>query len=143
MTEAEQGDQTDTGPWNLEAIATREGRWWSVRIPELGVSVRARNLREIPTVVAEIAAEALNDPNIAVKPDVTVRVSADAERLWAAAQEVEDDARTAQHRAADLRRQAVRVARADGYKLDAVAAAFGVTPARIQQLATSTRTVNL
>ncbi len=71
---------------------------------------------------------------------VTVRVSDEAERLWDEARGIEEQARAALQHAAELRRQAVRRARADGYKLDAAAAAFGVTTSRIQQLATDSDT---
>jgi len=81
----------------------------------------------------------LDDEVAAVNPKghvhVTVHVSETAERLWGEARQLEDEARAVQQRAAQLRREAVRLSRTDGYKLDAVAAAFGVTPGRIQQLA--------
>lgn len=119
----------------LEAIATRDGRWWQVRLPELDAVGQARTIREIPAVAAEIGALHLGIPEEELEVQVTVRVSAEAERLWDEARAVEDEARAALQRAAALRRQAVQRARTDGYKLDAAAAAFGVTTSRIQQLA--------
>ena len=67
--------------------------------------------------------------------DVAVHVSEEAERLWEEARQAEEYERAVQQRAAELRRQAVCGSRADGYKLDAAAAAFGVTTSRIQQVA--------
>lgn len=122
----------------LKATATREGRWWLVRIPELDAVGQARTVREIPDVAHEVAALHLNVPPDGVDVDITVHVSEEAERLWAEALEAEEQARALQQRAAQLRRDAVRTARAGGYKLDAAAAAFGVSPGRIQQLAKST-----
>lgn len=119
----------------LEAIATRDGRWWQVRLPEFDAVGQARTIREIPAVAAEIGALPLGVPAEELEVQVTVRVNAEAERLWDEARDVEDAARAALQRAAALRRQAVQQARADGYKLDAAAAAFGVTTSRIQQLA--------
>ena len=122
----------------LKATATREGRWWLVRIPELDAVGQARTVREIPDVAHEVAALHLDVPPDGVDVDITVHVSEEAERLWAEALEAEEQARALQQRAAQLRRDAVRTARAGGYKLDAAAAAFGVSPGRIQQLAKST-----
>ncbi|MBD8540579.1 hypothetical protein [Frigoribacterium sp. CFBP 8751] len=124
-----------TGTRTLKATATRDGRWWLVRLPELDAIGQARTVREIPDVAAEVAALHLGVPPDSVDVDVTVHVTEEAERLWVAALEAEEQARTLQQRAAQLRRDAVRTARAGGYKLDAAAAAFGVSPGRIQQLA--------
>lgn len=127
-----------TGARTLKATASREGRWWLVRIPELDAVGQARTVREIPDVATEVAALRLDVPPETITVDVSVRVTEEAERLWAEALEAEEQARTLQQRAAQLRRDAVRTARAGGYKLDAAAAAFGVSPGRIQQLAKST-----
>ena len=124
-----------TGTRTLEATATFDGRWWLVRLPELDAVGQARTVREIPDVATEVAALHLGVSPDSVDVDVTVHVTEEAERLWAAALEAEEQARALQQRAAQLRRDAVRTARADGYKLDAAAAAFGVSPGRIQQLA--------
>lgn len=135
------GKQTTQAPRSLEATATRDGRWWLVRIPELDAIGQARTVRDIQPVATEVAALHLKIPRGAVDVRVHVRVSEEAEQLWEQALQLEYEARALQQRAAELRRDAVRRARADGYKLDAAAAAFGVTPARVQQLAAeSTRT---
>jgi len=124
-----------TEPRQLEATATRDGRWWLVRIPELDAVGQARTVRDIFAVAGEVAALHLNVPEEEVDVHVTVHVTEEAERLWEQARQVEEEARAVQQRAAELRREAVRRARADGYKFDAAAAAFGVTPGRVQQLA--------
>ena len=71
--------------------------------------------------------------------DVDVKVqmhgSEEAEELWEQARELEEQACSGWQQAEELRRDAVRRSRADGYELDAIAAAFGVTTSRIQQLA--------
>ncbi len=124
----------------LEATAIREGRWWLVRFAELDAVGQARTIREIPAAAVDIAALHLGVPEETLEVHVTVRVSDEAERLWDEARGIEEQARAALQHAAELRRQAVRRARADGYKLDAAAAAFGVTTSRIQQLATDSDT---
>lgn len=133
-------EPTSAAAGTLEATATREGRWWLVRFPELDAVGQARTIREIPAAAVEIAALHLGVPEETLEVHVTVRVSDEAERLWDEARGIEEQARAALQHAAELRRHAVRRARADGYKLDAVAAAFGVTTSRIQQLATDSDT---
>lgn len=127
--------QTPRAPRSLEATATRDGGWWLVRIPELDAIGQARTVRDIQSVATEVAALHLKVPGGAVDVRVHVHVSEEAEQLWQQALQLEHEARALQQRAAELRRDAVRRARADGYKLDAAAAAFGVTAARVQQLA--------
>ena len=122
-------------PYRLEATATRDGRWWLVRILELNVVGQARTVRDIRAVAIEVASLHLGVSEGDVDVHVVVRISEEAERLWEQAGQMEEEARAVQQRAAELRRAAVHQARADGYKLDAAAAAFGVTTSRIQQLA--------
>ena len=69
-------------PRRLAAIATREGRWWTVSIPELDAVGQARAVRDIKSVATEIAALHLGVPEVDVDVQVTVHVSDDAERLW-------------------------------------------------------------
>jgi hypothetical protein len=63
-----------------------------------------------------------------------VHVTEAAEQLWADAQRLEEGARQALHQVAELRCEAVHRVREDRYKLDAAAAAFGVTVSRIHQV---------
>jgi DNA-directed RNA polymerase specialized sigma24 family protein len=106
-----------------------------VRILELNAVGQARTVRDIRAVAIEIASLHLGIPKQDVDVHVAVRISEAAETLWEQARQMEEEARAIQQRAAELRRAAVHQARADGYKLDAAAAAFGVTTSRIQQLA--------
>jgi hypothetical protein len=124
-----------TAARQLTATARFDGRWWLVSVPELDVVGQARAIRDVAPAAAEVAALHLNVPREDVDVHVTVHVSEEAERLREEAQQLEDEASAVQQRAAQLRREAVRRSRTDGYKLDTVAAAFRVTPGRIQQLA--------
>jgi DNA-directed RNA polymerase specialized sigma24 family protein len=126
-------------PGPLTATATRNGRWWRVRVDQLDAVGQARTVREFHPVAVEVAALHLGVPESDVDVTVTVHVSEAAEQLWEEARTAEEDGRRALQRAAELRREAVRSAREDGYRLDATAAAFGVTPSRIQQLAAAAK----
>lgn len=118
----------------IEATATRDGRWWLVTVPELDTVGQARTVREVHDVATEVAALYLNVPEEELDVHVTVQVSKEALQLWLDAERAEAEARSVQQRAAKLRRDAVRKAREDQYTLEATAAAFGVSRARVQQL---------
>ncbi|WP_308465642.1 antitoxin HicB [Rathayibacter soli] len=124
-----------TVPRQLEATATREGRWWFIDIPELGTGGQARSVREIDSAAAEIASLWLDVDTSDVQVNVTIRVPADAQAAWQRAQEIEIVAREAQAEAAMLKRTAVHALRADGYTLDAAARAFKISTQRAHQLA--------
>lgn len=119
----------------VEATAVRDGRWWLVRLPELDTAGQARTVREIRAVATEVAALWLDVPESEVEVSVRVHVDEQAEALWDEASRVEAEARLRVQEAAALRRRAVRVARDDGYTLDAVGAAFSISHQRVQQLA--------
>lgn len=126
---------TENGtPRHVEATAERDGKWWLVRIPELDTAGQARSVREIHAVATEVAALWLDLPEDAVDVSVTVKILPDALALWMKAEQAEEEARAAQQRSATLRRQAVHLAREANYTLDATAAAFGISRARVQQL---------
>jgi len=122
----------------LDAIATRDGRWWLVTIPELDTVGQARTLNEVQAVAEEVAALYLDVPEETLELRVSVEISEKARELWHEAEKAEEEARRAQQLSAALRRQAVATARADHYTLDATAAAFGVSRTRIQQLEKAT-----
>lgn len=124
----------DTEPRRLTATAERDGKWWLVTIPELDTVGQARSVREIQSVATEVAALWLDVPEEAVAVEVTVKIAPDALALWIQAETAEAEAREAQQRSAALRREAVHLARESNYTLDATAAAFGISRARVQQL---------
>jgi regulator of protease activity HflC (stomatin/prohibitin superfamily) len=71
--------------------------------------------------------------------EVDVRVSVEAPpevlAIWDEGARAEEAARAALRHAGALRREAVRTLRADGYTVEAVAAALRISPARVSQLA--------
>ena len=139
-------DMTNTTPRVLTARAYRDkGRWWTFEIPELtqpgpdGSTIvavgGAVTVKRIPAEARDLAAAWLDiDPN-EIDVQVTVEVPNDVRQMWDDGAAAEAEARAAVHRAAALRRRAVRELREQGYTLDAAAAAFGISHQRAQQLA--------
>lgn len=125
-------------PRVLDATATRDGRQWLVSIPELEAKGHARTVREIHAAATEAAVSSLGADATAVEVSLRVHVNEQAELLWEEATQVEAEARKRVQQAAALRRRAIRIAREDGYTLDAIGAAFSISHQRAQQLATPT-----
>jgi hypothetical protein len=129
-----------------QACAYREaGGWWTIEIPELtspgpggstitatGGAITARGLdqaaRELVAVWLDIE---IDDVNV----DVAVQAPEDVLRLWEQGAATEAEGRAAVERGAALRREAVRKIRAEGYTVEAAAAALGISRQRVQQLA--------
>lgn len=130
----------------LRARAYREaGGWWTVEIPELtspgpnGSTITATGgaitARGIEKAARELAAAWLDVAEDEVNVSVEVQAPEEVAQLWRAGVAAEDEGRAAVERGAALRREAVRTLRAEGYTVEAAAAALGVSRQRIQQLA--------
>lgn len=129
----------------LEALVSRDtDGWWTIRIPELtsagpgGRTITATGSATTWRGVAKASHE-LASVWLDVEPsevDVTVRIDAaeSVTKLWAEGIAAEAEGRQVLERAALLRRGAVHKLRDEGYPVEAVAQALGVTRQRVQQL---------
>lgn len=133
----------------FEARAYRDvGKWWTIEIPALtqpgpnGKTITAIGgavtVKDLDQAARDLVAGWLDVEPDTVKVHVTVEVPAAIRELWDDGVKAEEEARAAVQRAAALRREAVHSLRAQGYTLDAAAAAFSITKQRAQQLATDT-----
>ncbi|MCJ1681545.1 hypothetical protein [Rathayibacter sp. VKM Ac-2928] len=133
-----------SGPRVLAARAYRDGTpWWTIEIPELtstapnGVEIVATggavSTRGIPAAARELAAVHVGIAEVDVR--VSVEAPPEVLAIWDEGARAEEAARAALRHAGALRREAVRTLRADGYTVEAVAAALGISPARVSQLA--------
>lgn len=132
----------------LEARAFRDGgRWWTIEIPALtspgpngstitavGGAVSTRGLAEAARDLAAVFLDVEPD-----EVDVRVVIEAPASILetWNDGARAEQEARSALQRAGELRRDAVRALRSEGYTVEAAAAVLGISAARVSQLAAS------
>lgn len=129
----------------LNARAYREdGGWWAVEIPELtsegpegttitaiGAAVTARGIEK---AARELAAVWLDVEEDTIEILVHVEAPEPVAQLWKEGALAEAEGRAAVERGAALRRVAVRRLRAEGYTVEAAAAALGVSRQRVQQL---------
>ena len=129
----------------LRALAFRDDDgWWTIQIPELtspgpnGTTIvatgAATTFRAIDRAARELATAWLDMDDDAVMVDVNVIIPEDIARLWRDGSAAEETGRAEQTRGAALKRDAVRALRAEGYPLEAAAAALGVSRQRIGQL---------
>lgn len=118
-----------------EATAAREGGWWVIHIPELGVSGQARKLAKVEEAAQEIIALAL-DAEVA-DVEVAVRTVAD-DAVMAALSQADALAEQGQAlvaKAARLRADTVRnYVKSEGLTVREAGALLGMSPQRVQQL---------
>lgn len=117
-----------------EATATREGRWWLIRVPKIDVVTQARNTREIAEMAAGVV-QAMLDLDEPPEVKVTIQLPESAATAWEEAGDLHHRAAADEQRAAALRRQVVHQLLADGWSQTDASAALGLSYQRVQQLA--------
>lgn len=122
------------GPRQIEATATREGKWWFIDIPELGTATQARTIREIEQMVNDLAAVWLDVDPSEVNVTVTITLPEAARDMWARAKEKEAAAKLEEREAAALSRAAVHALRAEGITLSDAGQLLGLSTQRVHQL---------
>ncbi|MFP3467121.1 hypothetical protein [Leifsonia sp. SIMBA_070] len=129
-------EDTGTGHRTFDAVASREGRWWLVRVPELHAVTQARSIREIAIMARDLVAALLDVEVEEVTVHVTYELPETVATTWAQAEALRAQADEAAERAAALRRAAVRTLLADEHMSQAEAGAvLGLSKQRVQQLA--------
>ncbi|OHV03716.1 hypothetical protein [Mycobacterium talmoniae] len=127
----------------VTAQAVRAGKWWAVNVPEVqGAFTQARNLKEVPAMVAD-AVHLLEDVP-AEDVDVDVRVELDPAAAHAQAQareaiERSDHAAQTQKAAAKQYREAVAQLRAAGFSLTDIGYLLDISFQRVSSLARQAR----
>ena len=96
---------------------------------------QARSVSDIASAAQDLAAAWTGEEGVVV--DVAFRLPNDVQIAIARAREQDSQGRAALAEASELRREAVRALRADGFTQSDVAAVLGVSRQRVQQLARS------
>jgi DNA-directed RNA polymerase specialized sigma24 family protein len=137
---------TTTSPRTLAARAYRDGKWWTIEIPELtSASPRggdsrimavgqARNVKEIQAAAVDLAAVWLDVDESDIAVNVSIEIPEAAAELFAQAKKNEETAREAVSEAARQWREAVRALTADGLSQADAARILDLSPQRISQL---------
>jgi len=130
----------------LEARAYRDGKWWTIEIPELsspsprGGDTRiiamgqARTVKDIQPAAVDLAAAWLDVPENSIDVNVTIELPEPAAELLIEAKKNEETARAAVSEAARQWREVVHALTADGLSQADAARVLNVSPQRISQL---------
>lgn len=122
----------------VTAIATRSGGWWAVEVPEVpGLLTQAKRLDQIPEMVADAAQFFdLDDVEVEVRADIPEDIAA----LVQLAKSRRAELREVEAEAATASREAVARLRFHGLPVRDVATLLEVSPQRVSQLESDTKT---
>lgn len=120
------------------ANATREGRWWVVDVPDIGVT-QGRTTREAERMAADLIAIMLDIPVEQVSVNVAFRLSDELTNEVQIARQAQKNADKAQRQAADRSRAAIRHILAAGLSKQDAARVLGISAQRVSQLAPGPR----
>lgn len=116
------------------ATAHREGRWWSIEIPEAHAVTQSRRASDAEWMARECVALTLDVPEADVAIDLEFVLPADTRGEWETSRELAEQARRDAAEAARLARSVVIRMRAEGYTYSEISSVLGLSAQRIHQL---------
>jgi predicted RNase H-like HicB family nuclease len=119
------------------AIASRDGKYWLVHIPELGQYTQARSLGEVEPMARDLIALVAGIPADSFQFEWHTELSESVRHHLELADKYADQAAWSQSEAANERRFAAREMRAEGMTVRDIGAALGISHQRAQQLISS------
>lgn len=114
----------------------RDGRFWLLRVPEVGVT-QARHLREVEAMARDLIALVGDGEPSSFGLDVHVKVPAATRRRLQRAERLRDQARNSQAQAAEELRAAAQELSRSGLPLRDIGQLLGVSYQRAHQLVSS------
>ncbi|MCL2595055.1 MAG: hypothetical protein FWD83_06000 [Promicromonosporaceae bacterium] len=118
---------------HYSAVATREGRWWSIEIEGVGVT-QARSLRAAPTVAAGMLSAVFDVDESEFTVDVIPRLDPAVSKHVHDARAAARDLAVQQQAVAAQSKQVAIELRQTGMSSNDVADVLGVSPQRVSQL---------
>lgn len=118
------------------AIATRDGGWWVIDVPELEVTTQARRVDQIEHMATDLIAAWLDIEYDAVHVDLEVRIPDNWQREVDHARQLGEAAERAKEAASAEVRKVAHHLRAQGLTVRDVGVVLGVSPQRVSQLLT-------
>ncbi|WP_052590794.1 hypothetical protein [Luteipulveratus mongoliensis] len=115
------------------ATAERDGRFWLIRVEDVGVT-QARHLREADAMARDLVAVTLDFDPEDVTVDMTIVLPTEVQKDIDEAARLRVESERANHDAADRARSAARRLSAMDMPIRDVGAALGVSHQRAQQL---------
>jgi hypothetical protein len=114
----------------------RDGRFWLLRVPEVGVT-QARHLREVEVMARDLIALVTDQEPSNAELDVHVAMPAATRRHLQRAERLRSQARDSQSKAAEELRAAARELSRSGMPLRDIGQLLGVSYQRAHQLVSS------
>lgn len=118
-----------------QATASRDGRWWLVKVEDPDTVGQARALAEVEEVAHEVIGLWFDIDPDSFDVNMTIEIPETARDAWNQAVYLEDQARRDEAAAAALRRSAVQALRAEGLTMKDAGRVLGLSPQRVHQLA--------
>ncbi len=119
--------------------AELDGRFWHIRVPEVGRSTQARSLREIEPMARDLIAIMEEVPGDSLRLDIHVTLPQDVQQELERSAELRDRAARQQAEASRLMRDAACRLRERGLSLRDVGKALGMSHQRAHQLVDEAR----
>lgn len=122
---------------SYHAVATRDGKYWVVHIPELGHYTQARNIPEVDVMARDLIALVLGVPPDSFQVEREIDLPDNVRHHLELADKYAGEAAWFQSEAATERRFAAREMKAAGMTVRDIGAALGISHQRAQQLISS------
>lgn len=120
----------------FDAVATREGKWWIITVPELDAVTQARNVREIDDMAGGLISALLDIDEDLIHVSVSLELPETVAAVWSEATVLHEQAVADERRSSTLRRRAVReLLTSSGLSQKDAAQVLGLSAQRVQQLA--------
>jgi hypothetical protein len=116
------------------AEVERDGRFWRVRVPDIGRSTQARSLSEAEAMVRDLIAIMTDVPQNSFDVDMKIILPEDVQIELDQSQVLREQAKQSQAEAARLARDAAHRLHTLGLSLRDIGQALGVTFQRAKQL---------
>ncbi|HEY9312984.1 hypothetical protein [Williamsia sp.] len=119
----------------VSAVASRDGKFWLVHVPEIGHYTQARTVREIESMVTDLVAVSEEVPAESVEvTSISFTLPDDVQEQLHRAEERQQDATRANSEAAEARRAAARLLHDKGLTYRDVGGVLGISHQRAAQL---------
>jgi hypothetical protein len=116
------------------ADVERDGRFWHIRVPEVGRSTQARHVRDIEPMARDLIAVMEDVPADSFLVDVDIALPDEVRKDLDLSADLRQQAATSQHAAAELTRHAARRLHDDGLTLRDIGKLLDVSHQRAHQL---------
>ncbi|MDJ0322099.1 hypothetical protein [Pseudarthrobacter sp. PS3-L1] len=118
----------------LEATAVKEGKWWTITIPELDQVSATKKITEVQEYAESLAAGILDVPNETIAVNVAYTMDPDTDAEWKAARADTVHAKELTIAAAARAKSVIEKLHTEGYSLREIESLVGVSFQRVSQI---------